>query len=37
VRTLSYDQVNRPLYATSVDRWKRYEKHLRGIDWPVRA
>jgi tetratricopeptide (TPR) repeat protein len=34
VRTLSYDQVNRPLYATSAGRWRRYEKHLAGIDWP---
>jgi len=34
VRTLSYDQVNRPLYTSSVARWQRYEKHLRGIDWP---
>lgn len=28
VGTLSYDQVRRPLYTTSVARWKRYEKHL---------
>jgi tetratricopeptide (TPR) repeat protein len=35
VRTLSYDQVNRPLYATSVDRWRRYERHLAGVDWPA--
>ena len=34
VRTLSYDQVNRPLYATSVDRWRNYERHLRDIEWP---
>jgi tetratricopeptide (TPR) repeat protein len=37
VRTLSYDQVNRPLYATSVDRWRNYEKHLRGVEWPAYA
>ncbi len=37
VRTLSYDQVNRPLYATSVERWRNYEKHLRGIAWPSYA
>jgi tetratricopeptide (TPR) repeat protein len=35
VRTLSYDQVNRPLYATSVGRWRHYERFLRGIDWPA--
>jgi tetratricopeptide (TPR) repeat protein len=34
VRTLSYDQVNRPLYASSVHRWQRYEKFLNGVDWP---
>ncbi len=28
VGTYSYDQVRRPLYTTSVARWKRYEKHL---------
>ena len=35
VRTLSYDQVNRPLYATSVNRWQHYEKFLKGVDWPA--
>jgi tetratricopeptide (TPR) repeat protein len=34
VRTLSYDQVNRPLYSSSVGRWERYERHLRGVVWP---
>ncbi len=34
VRTLSYDQVNRPLYSSSVARWQKYEKHLRGVHWP---
>jgi len=34
VRTLSYDQVNRPLYATSVNRWQHYEKFLQGVVWP---
>lgn len=33
VRTLSYDQVNRPLYTSSIARWQRYERHLRGITW----
>jgi Flp pilus assembly protein TadD len=33
VRTLSYDQVSRPLYADSIGRWKNYERHLEGIDW----
>lgn len=31
VRTASYDQVNRPLYAKSVARWKNYEKHLGSL------
>jgi tetratricopeptide (TPR) repeat protein len=35
VRTLSYDQVNRPLYASSVNRWQRYEKFLKGVSWPA--
>ena len=34
VRTLSYDQVNRPLYSSSVERWRHYEKFLRGVEWP---
>lgn len=33
VRTLSYDQVNRPLYTSSVARWQHYEKHLGRVDW----
>lgn len=24
----SYDQVRRPIYTTSIDRWRRYETHL---------
>jgi tetratricopeptide (TPR) repeat protein len=35
VRTLSYDQVNKPLYASSVNRWQRYEKFLKGVGWPA--
>lgn len=31
--TLSYDQVRRPVYTSSVKRWKRYEAHLE----PARA
>jgi tetratricopeptide (TPR) repeat protein len=27
-KTFSYDQVRKPIYKTSVSRWKRYEKHL---------
>lgn len=33
VRTSSYDQVNRPVYTSSVGRHERFEKHLR----PLRA
>jgi hypothetical protein len=34
VRTLSYDQVNRPLYSSSVERWRNYERHLKGVACP---
>jgi len=34
VRTLSYDQVNKPLYTSSVGRHRNYAKHLEGIDFP---
>ena len=27
-RTISFDQVNQRMYTSSVDRWRRYEKHL---------
>ncbi len=33
VRTISRSQVRRPIYQTSVERWRRYEKHLG----PLRA
>jgi len=26
--TLSYDQVSRPMYDSSIGRWKHYEQHL---------
>jgi hypothetical protein len=28
VRTASYDQVNRPIYASSVGRYRGFEQHL---------
>jgi hypothetical protein len=28
IRTASYDQVRKPVYGSSVRRWKRYEGHL---------
>lgn len=28
VNTPSYDQVRKPIYTKSVERWRRYEKHL---------
>ena len=34
IRTLSFDQVNRPLYTSSVARHRNYQRHLDGIDWP---
>ena len=35
VRTLSYDQVNRPLYTSSVSRHMNYQAMLEGIDFPA--
>lgn len=36
--TLSHDQVNRPIYRSSVGRWRHYERHLeplrRGLETP---
>ena len=34
IRTLSFDQVNRPLYTSSISRHRNYLRHLEGIDWP---
>jgi hypothetical protein len=31
VRTASLDQVRRPIYTSSIGRWKSYEKHLGGL------
>jgi hypothetical protein len=28
VKTASASQVRKPIYATSTNRWRRYEKHL---------
>jgi hypothetical protein len=28
VGTASYNQVRNPIYKTSIDRWKNYEKYL---------
>ena len=28
VMTLSFDQVNKPIYDSSIGRWKNYEKHV---------
>lgn len=35
IRTLSFDQVNRPLYTSSVGRHRHYERHLAGVEWPT--
>ena len=29
--TASYDQVRRPIYTNSVQRWKRYERHIQPL------
>jgi len=34
VRTLSYDQVNRPIYTSSVSRHANYEQCVSGIEYP---
>ncbi len=40
INTASYDQVDKPMYQSSVSRWKNYEKHLEplkeslGEYWP---
>ena len=34
VRTLSYDQVNRPLYTSSAGRHTHYARFLEGIEFP---
>jgi LPS sulfotransferase NodH len=31
VRTASLWQVRQPLYTSSIDRWRRYEKHLDSL------
>lgn len=37
VMTLSYDQVNRPMYDTSIGRWKNYERHLAAFETALKA
>lgn len=34
VRTLSYDQVNRPLYTSSAGRHANYAEHIAGVRFP---
>ena len=31
ISTPSYDQVNKPIYSDSVEKWKKYEKHMSDI------
>lgn len=31
VRTASYDQVNKPIYTGSIDKWKHYEEQLKPL------
>ncbi|MCK5003173.1 MAG: tetratricopeptide repeat protein [Gammaproteobacteria bacterium] len=31
VRTASYDQVNKPIYTSSIDKWKHYESYLEPL------
>jgi hypothetical protein len=37
VQTASKLQVRRPIYATSIARWKRYEKHLLPLEQALAA
>ena len=34
IRTLSFDQVNRPIYSSSVGRHANYAEAIATIDWP---
>ena len=34
MRTLSYDQVNRPIYKSSSERHVNYARHVEGIEFP---
>ena len=31
ISTPSYDQVNKPIYKDSINRWKKYEKKISSI------
>ncbi|MBX3489710.1 tetratricopeptide repeat-containing sulfotransferase family protein [Parvibaculum sp.] len=31
IKTPSYSQVTQPIYSSSADRWRRYEKHLQPV------
>ena len=31
VKTASHDQVNKPIYTGSIDRWKHYEEQLKPL------
>ena len=31
VATISYDQVRQPIYKHSVERWRKYEKHIQPL------
>ena len=31
MRTASYQQVKQPIYTSSVERWKNYERHLQPL------
>lgn len=37
VKTASVDQVRKPIYSSSVARWKRYEQHLTPLIHALRA
>lgn len=34
LRTLSFDQVSRPIYTTSVGRHEAFARHLESVAWP---
>ncbi len=34
IRTLSFDQVNRPIYSSSVGRHANYAEAIATVDWP---
>ena len=37
VRTLSHDQVSRPMYTSSIGRYRNYAEHIEKVSFPEYA